>query len=134
MQQLYNRDTNAMSDKEKETFDTMAKDIAFFKRWFAIVVPVVLFLGGLIGMSIRGTLWFESNIARKSDIEGLTESIAKLNESFNNHVQYGNITKIQFKTSIDSLGNELKIVKSLRYVSATQHRDRYGNITYRNVN
>lgn len=127
-----------MGDIEKEDFKTEILN-DFVKKW----KPVVVAFFGTVLFAITTTWWVAHNIATTSDIQKvsgidtLNNSFNALNNSFNNHVQMGNITKIQLIKSKDSLANVTANIEkrlNIRYVNVTQRKDKYGNIIYRSVN
>jgi hypothetical protein len=103
-----------MSTEEKNQFDTMAKEMAAIKRW----LPIFIFLGTLIGLAITSTSWFDNNIARKADTDGIRKEVHELKgdvEDLKSSLTgFKTITTYsQAKTNIriDSIRDVVKVIK-----------------------
>lgn len=99
-----------MPPEEKLQFDKMAKEIAAIKRW----VPIFMFFGTVICLSVTGTRWFDKNVITRADFDSLKneqhadqvktrQDIADLKASFNNHLSAGLISKAHTNGRIDSV-------------------------------
>jgi len=120
-----------MSDTEKEQFHTMAKEIAIMKRW----LPIFLFLGTVIGFSVKGTLWFDSNVAKKSDMQELSAKVSDLKNTMITYAQSNEDVHIKLhggvavnRHSIDSLGN---LVAEQRKTAVAWYRTPSGSLGFR---
>lgn len=95
-----------MSTEEKTQFDTLAKDMVAIKRW----LPIFLFVGSIIGFTVKGTSWFKDSVATKSDIDSLRKEVrivstgvADIKSSFNNHIETVAINRAKNKARVDSV-------------------------------
>ena len=124
-----------MSDTEREVFKKDI-EIAIIKKWW----PLAAFMFAFGMFAVKGTNWFDNNIATKADVQRIEKSLDDIkttmvsynqnNESFHLSLHNGITTN---KRSIDSL-SKITALKGVKYTGVTQHRDRFGNVTYIPVN
>ncbi len=124
-----------MSAEEKEVFKKDI-EIAIIKKWW----PLAAFMFAFGMFAVKGTNWFDNNIATKSDVQRIENTLSEIKATIASYNQTNENTHFSLhngittnKHSIDSLG---KIVasKGLKFTAVTQHKDKYGNLTYTPVN
>ena len=111
-----------MSADEKEVFKKDI-EIALVKKWWPLVT--FMFFFGLFIM--RGTNWFDNNVATKTDIERIETKLNQINNSLVTYASSNEAVHATLHRRIDSLGH----IVSLSHRSAlTARRDKYGNVTF----
>lgn len=116
-----------MPPEQKETFDKFAKDISFIRRWW----PVALVLWAVVTFIVKGTLFVNNDLAKKSDIDKLSKDVISLTvqvKTMNDNFSILKSGNSAFKDSIrvvltndrDYTDNKIKAVKrSLQFVTET---------------
>jgi len=60
-----------MSEQERATFDKLAKDIDFIRRWWPLVAVIGAVTWGIVTFSINATSIYDNKIAKKEDMDSL---------------------------------------------------------------
>lgn len=129
-----------MSNEEKKQFDTMAKEFAIIKRW----LPILVFIGTLIGLSVRGTVWFKDSIATKPDIDSLRKEIhesrkeiADIKQGMQGNILPGIIGISKVNIRVDSISKVTKFMQkklNTKFVTETYPNGHDKNPIIHNVN
>lgn len=113
-----------MSDTEKEEFKLDIVD-ALIKKYR----PLVTFLSAFIVFVVSSTWWVAHNVATTSDVNEVKVTVDTLNSKFS-RLQI--ITPTQAEKAHGAINKRIdSLISNTHYTGVIQHKDKYGNITYR---
>lgn len=120
-----------MSREEKDKLDLISKDLGFLKRWWPVITVFIGFACFLVGTTWKAANYVESFV-KKEDYLKAVKTIEAINAK-------ADLIKASDSTHYATTQQQLKelserIERRGLVRNYTQHRDKYGNITYRNVN
>ena len=124
-----------MSDVEREVFKKDI-EIALVKKWW----PLAAFMFAFGMFAVKGTNWFDNNIATKQDVQELKAEIKDLKTTMISYAQSNEDVHIKLnggvlanRHSIDSLS---RIVANTTHSGGymTQYKRKDGSIGWRDLN
>ncbi len=123
-----------MSDVEKEVFKKDI-EIAIIKKWW----PLAAFMFAFGMFAVKGTNWFDNNIATKADVERIEKALDDIKSTMVTYNQTNEGVHINLhngisnnRRSIDSLGSIVAVTHKGGYMTQFKRKD--GSIGWRDVN